>query len=117
MCFTAFPQQHTCYADLMLLQIVRVVYCVGAGAHVKEQLAPLGIAGGNVAARPSDLRKHLRGHPALERLRLLQFRGEDQGVETALVDDHSSGLIGRIANRDGAPIFLVYMLNNPKSRI
>ncbi len=55
---------------------------------MKEQLAPLGIAGGNVAARPSDLRKHLRGHPALERLRLRQLRREDEGVEAALVDEY-----------------------------
>ena len=65
-----------------------------------------------VGTRLTDQRQHLRGHPALEGLRLFQLLGEDQGVETALVDDHSSGLIGRIANRDGAPIFLVYMLNN-----
>ena len=41
----------------------------------------------NIPARDADLRQNLARHPALERLCLLQLRGEDEGVKAAFVDD------------------------------
>ena len=49
----------------------------------------------------------------LERLRLCQLRGENQGVESALVDD-DGGLVSSdsVANRDAIPVFCIHMSVN-----
>ena len=40
--------------------------------------------------REGSARISVGGHPALERLRLRQLRGEDEGVEAGLVDERGS---------------------------
>ena len=53
-----------------------------------------------------------RGHPALERLSLRQFRRENQRIETALVDKGCTCFVVRtsVANRDGGFVLSVNML-------
>ena len=63
-----------------------------------------------VASRLADGGQHLAGHPVLERPRLLQLGGEDEGIETALVDECCFlGSAKGVAFRDPL-IFVIYML-------
>ena len=62
-----------------LQHLVTVVRLLAQQSHLRRQQL--------VATALADGRQHLTGHPALESLRLPQLGGEDQGVETALVDE------------------------------
>ena len=52
-----------------------------------QEHVSFGILGRDIAARHTNLRQHLRGHPALEGLRLRQLRREYQRVQAGLVDE------------------------------
>ena len=77
--------------------------------------ASLGVAGWDVAARPADLRQYLACHPALERFRLRQMAGQNERIESALVDNHSLRLVvgTSVANRDGGFVDLTVICCAP----
>ena len=84
---------------------------------VVQRLDLLAVDG--VRARLTDQRQHLTCHPALEGLRLLQLRREDQCVETTLVDDDNflwatDGVTNRYPILS---ILIVHMVDNCLSRI
>ena len=64
----------------------------------------------HIGTRLAYLRQHLGSHPALESLRLLQLRRENQCIETALVDDgHCLGSTKGALNQGVLFIFCIYV--------
>ena len=58
-----------------------------AASSGRQLLARTRVPCRNIPARDADLRQNLARNPALERLCLLQLRGEDEGVKAAFVDE------------------------------
>ena len=58
-----------------------------------ESMFPSASLVGIYAARHTNLRQHLRGHPALEGLRLRQLGRKNQRIESRLVDENDLTLL------------------------